>query len=234
MNPRSRDLIAKAIAEPHRILPALARRVAPSSRFGPNWLRTGDGSVTFREEGFVAAPSRPMLLARHNFESAYIRRLLDGVHAERSLEIGCGFGRLSPVFAEFSDAHLGVDINPAALALARTTYPDLEFRDSSVTALPFEDDRFGLISTWTVVQHVPPDRIERAAAEILRVLAPGGTLLICEETRYPEAPGQHTWHRAVDVYRELFAPLELLFEQDIHEIDRLAGMESPGHVMLFR
>lgn len=86
--------------------------------FSP-WIWRTDGLLTFKVNGFVAAPNPPMLLARHNWEIHYIRLVLSGVITEQSLEIGCGFGRLSPIFAEFSRGHTAVDINQDALTTAR-------------------------------------------------------------------------------------------------------------------
>jgi SAM-dependent methyltransferase len=228
------DLLNRARREPKRIPRALVGRIAPNSKFGPSWIRRPDGFFTFRDDGFVAASSPPMLLARHNWEIRYIRRLLRGVAAEQSLEIGCGYGRLSPIIAEYSRHHIGIDINLDALATARLSYPGLQFEEASATSLPFPDDSFGLVTTWTVLQHIPPDRFNEVVAEVKRVLLANGTLLICEETRKLDADDQHTWHRPLETYAESFEPLTLLFESYIDEIDRLPGMETPGRVMLFR
>jgi ubiquinone/menaquinone biosynthesis C-methylase UbiE len=175
-----------------------------------------------------------MLLTRHNWETHYIRRLLAGIVVERSLEIGCGFGRLSPIFSEFSRHHIGVDINQDALATARLSYPDLHFQGASVTSLPFVEESFDLVTTWTVLQHIPPARMHEAVEELKRVLSRNGRLLICEETRKLDQSDQHTWHRPLASYVEAFAPLTLQWESYIEEIDRLPGMETPGRVMLFR
>src|SRR5215217_4346670 len=70
--------LSRASREPKRIPGAVIGRVAPNSRFGPSWIRRPDGFFTFRPDGFVAASSPPMLLARHNWEARYIRRLLTG------------------------------------------------------------------------------------------------------------------------------------------------------------
>jgi ubiquinone/menaquinone biosynthesis C-methylase UbiE len=175
-----------------------------------------------------------MLLARHNWESHYIRRLLTGVVAARSLEIGCGFGRLSPIFAGFARHHVGVDINADALTTARLSYPELQFAESSVTLLPFRRDSFDLVTTWTVLQHIPPSLIGNAVQEIKRVLSGDGRLLICEETRKVGVRDKHTWHRRPEYYAEAFAPMTLEYESYIEEIDRIPEMETPGRVMLFR
>ena len=213
------------------------RRLFPGSpRFGGNVIRLDDGTVTFHERGFVSADSPVALLARHNYEVECIRRILRDRRFHNSLEIGCGFGRLSPIFARASQRHQAVDINTDALAIARQTYPAVSFELGSATALPFRDGQFDFVVTWTVIQHVPPDRIQAACEEIKRVLAPGGLLLTCEETRYatrPVSARAHTWHRAIEDYAKMFSPLALESSGDIVEIDRLPGQESPGTVMVW-
>ncbi len=215
----------------------LLRRLLPShSRFGNQWFQLSNGAITFRETGFVAADSPSSLLARHNYESACVRRLLRGKRVNRSLEIGCGYGRLTPTFADFSAEHIAVDINSDALIMARQAYPDYDFREASATELPFPDGQFDLVATWTVLQHIPPDRIGLACAELRRVLAPGGTLILCEETRLAGEPlvrRPHTWHRRPDEYCLLLAPLEQTYLSEMEEISRMSGMESPGTVMVW-
>jgi len=227
----------RLLQDPGRIPGALLRRVLPNHpRRGYPWVRLADGSITFRETGFVAADSPALLLARHNYEVACIRRLLHGRAIGQSLEVGCGYGRLTPTFAEFSALHVAVDINSDALTYARETYPGHDFRIASVRQLPFAEGQFDLVVTWTVLQHVPPDRIAVACGELNRVLASGGTLLLCEETRHADQPmvrRPHTWHRRSEDYQELLAPLELTYSSDIDEISRLPGMESPGTVMVW-
>ena len=184
----------------------------------------------------MAADSPALLLARHNYEVACVRSLLRGKEIGRSLEVGCGYGRLTPTFAEMSAEHIAVDINSNALANARRAYPDCNFRTASATELPFSDSDFDLVTTWTVLQHIPPDRIGVACDELRRVLAPGGTLLICEETRHADqAPTRrpHTWHRRSEDYQQLLAPLQLIYSSDIEGISRLPDMESPGTVMVW-
>ena len=136
--------------------------------------------------------------------------------------------------AEHSDEHIAVDLNDEALAAAQAAYPSIDFRHGVADSLPFDEESFGLVVTWTVLQHIRPGRIELACAEMRRVLAPGATVLICEETRSPDDTGGHTWHRTVNAYERLMAPLDLVRHGLIEEIAAIPGMESPGEVMLFR
>lgn len=213
---------------------AIVRLIKPD--FASGWVRAPGDAVTFRERGFVAAPSPAMLLARHNYEVARIQREIGQLHRARSLEIGCGFGRLSTTLAQFADRHDAIDINATALGLAHDAYPGVHFTQGSATAIPFADATFDLVVTWTVLQHVPPESLAAAGSEIGRVLAPGGALLICEETRLADAPTSaraHTWHRHVAEYEALFPQLDLQAEGYISEIDRIHGLDSPGNVMRF-
>jgi SAM-dependent methyltransferase len=227
----------RLLREPQRIPGVLLRRLLPNHpRLGYSWVRLADGSITFRESGFVSADSPALLLARHNYEVGQIRRLLCNKRVGRSLEVGCGYGRLTPTFAEFSDQHTAVDINTDALASARVTYPDYDFGAASATNLPFPDSVFDLVTTWTVLQHIPPDRIGVACSELRRVLAREAILLLCEETRLADQPvvhRPHTWHRHPEHYQRLFTPLKQVYCREIAEISRLPRVESPGTVMIW-
>ena len=230
--------ITLTIRHPQRIPGAVLRRLMPDHpRVGNPWIRLPDGSVTFRDRGFVAAGSATELLARHNHETATIRRLLTGSCAARSLEIGCGFGRLTPTLAAYSLNHIAVDINRRAVRLAVNTYPGHRYAEASAIRLPFADSSFDLVTSWTVVQHIPQDQIGQACREILRVMKPLSTLLMCEETRFAERPTRHnahTWHRTIGDYGRLLSPLHLTYAANIEELDRLPGYASPGTVMVWR
>ena len=89
-----------------RVATAMYRRANRRSTRGLAWKRQGP-HVTFEWEGFVAAPTIPMLFARHRYETAVIERLLSDKAVHHSLEFGCGFGRLSPTFARGGQTHGG-------------------------------------------------------------------------------------------------------------------------------
>jgi len=174
-----------------------------------------------------------MLLARHNFELRTIARELDGIHVAHSLEVGCGFGRLSQSIAEHSDAHTAIDINRDALDLARKTYPGVDFVFGSADEAPVPSASIGLLVSWTVLQHIRPERIVTTCTELLRVLEPSAVVLLCEETALPEATGHHTWHRTIEDYESLLAPLTLIRHSPIVELEVVPGMQTPGEVMMF-
>ena len=227
----------------HRIL----GKLFPQSRFGPNWYKQGN-FITFKTEGFADAPSIPALMARNFYEVKYLRNILEklptyDVKPLKSLEIGCGYGRLSPSIAEFFDQHYAVDINQSGLDTARSLYPSINFPsinsinfvEASATELPFESQTFDCIITWTVLQHIPPKLIDSAIAEINRVAKERSVIILCEATRYPDQviPSSHTQDRSEEFYVRSFSNKSLVTSTYLDEIDRVEGMETPGRLMVF-
>lgn len=99
---------------------------------------------------------------------------------QRLLDAGCGTGGFLSWAQDCGDlAHVaGVDIGSAAIELARQRLPHADLRTSSLRSLPFEAASFDLVVTNDVLQHVPEDQVDESLAELRRVLAPGGTLLL--------------------------------------------------------
>lgn len=128
----------------------------------------------------------------------------------RSLEVGCGYGRLTPWIANRADEHYAVDLAQSMLLAAHREFPDVRFQRAAAEALPFPDDAFDLAVTWGVLNHVPSDSIHAATEEIDRVVAPDGTLVISEATA--GTPDSRWEYRSVDEWRDLFAPRQLVWQ----------------------
>jgi len=110
----------------------------------------------------------------------------------KSLEVGCGTGffslnlRLAGVVDE---VHV-TDISPGMVAAvtrnASTLGLSIEGRQADAERLPYDDDTFDLVLGHAVVHHLPD--VEQSFREMLRVLRPGGRLVICgEPTRWGDA-----------------------------------------------
>jgi SAM-dependent methyltransferase len=218
----------------------LTRAFRRLSRPHGSVVRQGE-FVTFRPEGFVEAKDPGTLLCRHYYEVKYLRRCLglmgeQGVNPGRSLEIGCGFGRLSPYIAEHFEQHTAVDINTWAVAEASQFYPGISFSAASGTELQFPDHSFDAVITWTVLQHIPNSLIGKALSEIKRVAKPKSLIILCEATLNagrPEKDWQHTHDRFPEFYAEDFSPRSLIVSEFISELDRMSSIGSPGRLMVF-
>ena len=122
------------------------------------------------------------------------------------LDFGCGVGRLSRVLIDSVGVSkvCGTDLVPLAIEEARKRVPEGEFRPIGQNGrIPFSAGEFGGILSWTVLQHIPPAEIARAAGEIVRVMAPGACLFLYENTSALEGK-EHIWFRPLSFYLELF------------------------------
>ncbi|MBQ4251822.1 MAG: methyltransferase domain-containing protein [Erysipelotrichaceae bacterium] len=100
----------------------------------------------------------------------------------RILEIGCGPGALTRTLADrYPKAQvIGLDRDSNFIAFARRQFPDLEFLEGDICALPFENESFDVVISNTVVEHVDPEFFWN---EQLRVLKPGGICLCLSSRR---------------------------------------------------
>ncbi len=99
--------------------------------------------------------------------------------ADRVLDLGCGTGIVTRVLRERLGGAarvIGLDANPQMIAKARQLTPEVDWHEGNAMALPFPDASFDLVLCQEMLQFAN----DRAAAlrEVLRVLAPGGRLLI--------------------------------------------------------
>jgi ubiquinone/menaquinone biosynthesis C-methylase UbiE len=95
-----------------------------------------------------------------------------GLERVSLLEVGCGGGYYSRVFAEMPRARVdytGIDFSSAMIAQARASYPYARFAVGDATALGFSDDAFDVVYNGVSLMHIPDYR--RAIAESRRVAA---------------------------------------------------------------
>lgn len=169
--------------------------------------REGD-RVKFREGGYVThAINRPEFAASLYIEVKLLQEALNGRSFDVSLEVGCGYGRLSPWIAEFSDSHTGIDFDREALNEARRLHPSITFEQGDATNLDYCDGAFDLGLTWTVLHHIPDEIIADAVVELKRVVDSSGTIVITELVAGEE--NSKTWVRPREEYEQLFDPYVL-------------------------
>jgi ubiquinone/menaquinone biosynthesis C-methylase UbiE len=103
----------------------------------------------------------------------------------RVLEIGCGTGNVTTRIkrAEPGADVVGTDPDPLALARAQRKahgMTEIRFERAYAQALPFADGEFDRALSSMMLHHLDDDVKAAAAAEIHRVLRPGGTLHIVD------------------------------------------------------
>jgi SAM-dependent methyltransferase len=151
--PRPDDAAAR---EAERLRAAVRRRGPVEARLGAN---RGQAAIVRERDRVVEALIRSA--------SAAGARLLD---------VGCGegatLGRLISVGAVATGA--GVDLLQERIDRARTEWPGVDFRVADARSLPFPDGSFDAVLAMTVFSSVPLPARAAVAAEIARVIRPGG------------------------------------------------------------
>jgi SAM-dependent methyltransferase len=160
------------------------------------WIRAMDDRGDFAREHILD----PVMLERattRNFESA--------------LDVGCGEGRFCRLLRANHVPVVGIDPTEALLAQARLLDPMGQYQSARAENLPFAAASFDLVVSYLTLIDIPDFR--SGLREMVRVLRPGGTLLIaninsfissCPNGWIKDQDGRNV-HYPVDRYAEEFS-----------------------------
>jgi hypothetical protein len=131
--------------------------------------------IEFTGERVIPGQVDPDLWAEHVSRYAFAARWASGA---RVLDLGCGAGYGTAELAERARSAMGIDLAPEAVSHASSTYPlaNLSFVPASVTAVPFRDGSFDLITAFEVIEHL--DDWRALLSESRRLLHPQGVFLV--------------------------------------------------------
>jgi SAM-dependent methyltransferase len=124
-------------------------------------------------------------------ERAILARLGDVLSGVRLLDIGVGAGRTAPAFSAACARYVGIDSAEGMIRHCRQALPDLDFRHCDARDLGiFQAASFDVVwFTFNGIDYVPPADRVRVLREMVRVLAPGGTLVFSSHNlNAPPAP----------------------------------------------
>jgi SAM-dependent methyltransferase len=164
----------------------------------------------------------PRAMLRAYLEQSDVREFCAKVstagHLSAACDVGCGFGRLTPVLTEFAERVVGFERETSLLSIARPLQPAIDFRAiDALERLPAEHASFDLGLVFTVLQHVPEPDVRAVIDELRRVVMPAGHLLLCEETDAALEAGDraaahlgYTCGRSVATYEAWLAPWKLV------------------------
>ena len=114
----------------------------------------------------------------HSHEDVNLPALLDLLPppGRRTLDLGCGEGRLGRVLRSLGHQVAGADASPTMVRLAagHAATPPAVLADAA--ALPFRDEAFDLVVAYMCLHDM--DQMPRAVAESARVLEHGGRLCL--------------------------------------------------------
>ncbi|MFX0138259.1 MAG: class I SAM-dependent methyltransferase [Candidatus Hodarchaeota archaeon] len=154
----------------------------------------------------------PYFSARLYREVKLLKEAIGTYHAKKSIEIGCGYGRLTPWIAEHSDQHYAIEPEYALLNAAKKLYPKVNFFQTKAQKLPFPDSYFDLCVSWTVLQHIPPKELIKAVSEIKRICKPNAIIILTEAVRKKKRVDRlGYWEYTLQEWVKLFSPWKITF-----------------------
>ena len=167
------------------------------------------------------------------YQLSELQKYLKRINAGHLLDVATGEGDfLSFLLEAFSsfDSATGIDINPESLKVARNKIgrQKVDFIQGNIRKLPFEDNYFDTITVSNSLHHF--ENPVKAIQGILRVLIPGGLLVINEMINENLNPAQLTHFE----YHSLKAEIDtaaggyhhkIYTREELLEIIRESGLE---------
>jgi SAM-dependent methyltransferase len=95
----------------------------------------------------------------------------------RTLEVGCGEGRVARDLAHRGHRVVAVDASPTLVGHAADADPGGRYLVADAATLPFRDGSFDVVVAYNSLMDV--DDMPATVAEAARVLEPGGHLCVC-------------------------------------------------------
>lgn len=170
-------------------------------------------------------------------------KAVDPRSGERILDIAAGTGTSSIAVAKTGAEVIALDFSQGMVDEGRRRHPELQFVQGDAEKLPFGDAEFDAVTISFGLRNVQHPEV--AIAEMLRVLKPGGRVVICEFSRPPLGllrTGYHAYLRYVmpliagaassnpEAYRYLFDSIREWPDQSVlSQWLRTAGFERVGY-----
>jgi O-antigen chain-terminating methyltransferase len=130
--------------------------------------------------------SRELIKERLRAYLPFVGPLAGVPETATALDLGCGRGEWLELLGEHGFAARGVDLDDGMLAACRERGLAVETADAIAYLRTLPDDSVAVLSAFHLVEHLPFDAVQEMAAQSLRVLQPGGLLIM--ETPNPENP----------------------------------------------
>jgi ubiquinone/menaquinone biosynthesis C-methylase UbiE len=183
----------------------------------------------------AAAYERLFVPALFQQWSARLIEAADVKPGDRVLDVACGTGVLAREVVSFVGPHgsvAGIDPNPRMLAIAEQQFPAAEWHCGMAEALPYSDESFSAVVSQFGLMFFT-DR-SQALREMLRVLAPGGRLVLAVWDDLDNNPAYRDLVRILEemagtpAAETLRAPFALGDQKELRKLAVSTGMTNPS------
>ena len=122
--------------------------------------------------------AREVIKARLAAYLPFITPLTSPDNPARALDLGCGRGEWLELLGENHFLASGIDLDDNMLAACRERALQVERTDALTGLRAVASNSLALVSAFHLVEHMPFDQVQELVKEALRVLQPGGLLIM--------------------------------------------------------
>src|SRR5437667_1150 len=168
-------------------------------------------------------------LERKPFDRLLLHQFAEIVGTQGKVcEIGCGPGQIARYLQDRQVSMCGVDLSEEMVKWARRLSPDISFQRGDMRALEIPDASLaGIVCFYTII-HLKRKDVPHALSEMLRVLKPGGRLLLSFHGGDGELHRDQWYDMPVSIDISLFESEEMAgyLETVGFEVERIVDREA--------
>lgn len=180
--------------------------VAPDYWLGVEFHRTVGGWEGHPHMGYIHGEIIHRKMVEKFFPGGIFKQrkavaeLASHEHYEKILDMGCSSGHFTKALAETYPAAdiTGVDLSLRMLQHSQRIANDNNWSwhlfQRAAEDTGFSNNEFNLVTSYILMHEMPASAIEAMFVEALRVLTPGGELLMSDVSRYADLSKLEQWH----------------------------------------
>jgi O-antigen chain-terminating methyltransferase len=176
--------------------------------------------------------SRELIKTRLQIYIPFLKALLGIYPNSGAIDLGCGRGEWLEILKELGFKGKGVDLDSEMLSACTVLDLDVKNIDALSALASLKDESQSVVSAFHLVEHLSFDDVKLLVAEGLRVLKPGGLLIL--ETPNPEniVVGSNSFYLDPSHQRPI-PPLLLSFAAEFYGFDRVKviRVQEPAHLV---
>jgi 2-polyprenyl-3-methyl-5-hydroxy-6-metoxy-1,4-benzoquinol methylase len=174
-------------------------------------------ALRLRGAGERVCPDQPDIVFQGHME--VYRFMAQFVTGKAVLDVGCGTGYGSDfLLRQGARTVCGIDYSRKAITYARKHFdsPGLAYRRMNAEVLEFPAQSFDVVTSSENLEHLPHP--EKNVAEIRRVLAPGGLLLLGTPNKEISSPGMKICPNIYHLREFTFEDLDALLRRQFSSV----------------
>lgn len=177
--------------------------------------------------------SRELIAKRLEAYIPIITPLLELYPDANALDLGCGRGEWLEMVTKLGFDARGVDLDEGMLSYCSELNLKAEKAEAIASLRELPDDSIVLISSFHLVEHIGFDNVRNLISEALRVLKPGGVMILETPNAENLQVGTHTFH--LDPTHDKPIPhqlLEFVAEYSGFHRTKIMRLQEPEHISL--